>query len=151
MSKQGTNKPGICRLLIAASAISVGTALGAMPAHAQETTAARQFNVPAQSLGKALLEFGRQAEISISAPSEATNGKTSHPVVGRMTPQQALARLLQGTGLRYEFVNASAVRVIAARENASAEQGQGPAPFENDGADQTIVVTGTRLSGVREK
>jgi outer membrane cobalamin receptor len=71
-----------------------------------------------------------------------------------MTTAQALARLLEGTGLKFEFVNASAVRVVSARGSgnaSSADQLQRTASAENDPASQTIVVTGTRLSGVRDK
>jgi outer membrane receptor protein involved in Fe transport len=147
---KGMTGTGFCKFLVATSALSVGAALAA-PAHAEEAAAVRQFNVPAQPLGKALLELGRQAGISISVPSEATNGKTSHAVSGRMTTGQALAQLLQGTGLTFQFVNESAVRVVgsAASDGASVlAQGEAQDALSPSGSEAgEIVVTGTNIRG----
>lgn len=81
-------------------------------AQAQEAVA--RFAIPAQPLASGLLALGRQARISIAAPAALVAGKTGRPVQGELTVKAALERMLEGTGLRYEFVGANAVRIRAA-------------------------------------
>lgn len=149
MLNKGISSAKACRLLIAASALSCATALGASAAYAQEAATTRQFNVSAQPLNRALLDLGRQAGISISASSDVTQGKRSRAVVGRMTARQALVQLLEGSGLTFEFVSESAVRVFL---NASNRAGA-PAALSESETDQSvqadIVVTGTNIRGAR--
>jgi outer membrane receptor protein involved in Fe transport len=151
MLNKGISSARACRLLVAASALSFAAALTASAAYAQEAAATRQFNVPAQPLNRALLDLGRQAGISISAPSDLTRGKTSHAVSGRLTTREALFQLLQGSGLTFQFVNPSAVRIFSdsapsgtRRPNrVSTQAGDGnPATDDADVAD--IVVTAQR-------
>lgn len=84
----------------------VTTALTAiMPAPVQaQGTAAQQagevrFSIPAQPLSDALIQFGRQSGLQVSADSALTAGLRSSGVDGAMTPQAALNQLLAGTGL----------------------------------------------------
>ncbi|MBS1001258.1 TonB-dependent siderophore receptor [Acetobacter persici] len=85
------------------------------PLHAQ-TTAAKEFHIPAQSLPAALTQFGRQAGLQVSIPASLVEGKTSHAVNGTMSPSQSLAQILSGTGLTYR-VNASVVTLVPATAN----------------------------------
>ena len=61
-----------------------------------------RLDIGAQPLAEALIAFGAQTGISVVAASELTAGKTCRTVRGQFTRQQALARLLQGTGLVFE-------------------------------------------------
>ena len=65
--------------------------------------AERAFDIPAQPLNQALVQFGRQAGMSASADASLTQAQRSAPVKGTMTWQQALTTLLGGTGLTYRL------------------------------------------------
>jgi iron complex outermembrane recepter protein len=69
------------------------------------------FDIPAQSVSSALIAFGRQAGISVSVPSDLPPNLTSHVLVGTFTPMDALRKLLDGTPLTFEFVDAETVRI----------------------------------------
>lgn len=80
------------------------------PARAQSATAAgdaaavlstRAYNITAQPLGSALLSFGRQSGLQLTAPGELLRGVKTSGVHGQLTSQQALGQLLAGTGLSY--------------------------------------------------
>lgn len=86
----------------------VSTALaGVMPVQgfAQGTTQSREisFNIPAQPLADALIQFGRQAGLQVSADQAMTANLRSTAVNGAMAPQQALNQILSGSGLGYRI------------------------------------------------
>ena len=57
------------------------------------------FNIPAQALGSALNAYADVANVQLSYPAELTGGLKSTAVSGALTAQQALQRLLVGTGV----------------------------------------------------
>lgn len=61
------------------------------------------FNIPPQPLGDALASFGRQSGMQVSVDGDIARGVASPGVSGTMTPEQALARLLAGTGITYRM------------------------------------------------
>jgi len=99
---------------MAATALaSLGASLGAS---AQEVTqeatggaadmaqaATQTFNIPPQPLAEALISFGRQAGLQVSAESASIQGISSPGVRGTMTRDQALNALLSGTGMVYRI------------------------------------------------
>jgi outer membrane receptor protein involved in Fe transport len=126
---------------IGALALSCSTmAIAATPAAAQSQM--RAFDIPAQSLSSALLEFSRQADILVVVAPELTAGKHSQAIKGTMSPDQAVRLLLRGTqlqpavnpggGYRIERVSAVAVADADADEDAS-------------GVNPDVVVTGTHI------
>jgi outer membrane receptor protein involved in Fe transport len=84
--------------------------MAASPAAAAEV----QFDIPAGRLSDALIALAEQAGITIGLGDPALAGLRSRPLHGRMPVQAALARLLAGSGYRYEFVDARAVRILRA-------------------------------------
>ncbi|MDN7867671.1 TonB-dependent receptor [Burkholderia multivorans] len=62
-------------------------------------TSRRAFDVPAGPLEATLNRFGREAGLLIAFPPELTAGLTSGGVHGRFDVDDALARVLAGTGL----------------------------------------------------
>ncbi|WP_206742905.1 TonB-dependent receptor [Erythrobacter sp. SG61-1L] len=75
--------------------------LAGSPANAKEQPATRDFNIPAQPLASALLDFSRVAGVAVSARSELTQNRNSPGVSGKHTAEKALQLLLTGTGLTY--------------------------------------------------
>lgn len=62
-----------------------------------------KVNLLSQPLGKALGEYSLQTGIAVFAPAALLRGKTSQRVQGTMLPEQAIALLLQDTGLEAEL------------------------------------------------
>ena len=72
------------------------------PVAVHADAAAMHFDIKAQPLSEALMAFGAQTGAIVMASSELTAGKISKPVIGQLTCQDALTRMLQGTGLKFE-------------------------------------------------
>lgn len=68
-----------------------------------EQAATRQFAIPAQSLGSALTQFGRQSGLQVSLNAAIADGLATNGVNGDLAPEAALRQLLSGTGLTYSF------------------------------------------------
>ncbi|WP_141232920.1 TonB-dependent receptor [Pseudomonas sp. Irchel 3A7] len=83
-------------LPLSALAASLLLALGAT-AHAQEKV---ELDLPGTRLDKALNALARQLSVQIIFASDITLGKTTKALKGSYTPQQALARLLDHSGLK---------------------------------------------------
>jgi TonB-dependent siderophore receptor len=82
------------------------------PSAADTTTAQAgpiSFNIPAQPMTEALIQFGRQANMQTSADAALVQNLRSRAVNGRMTWQDALAALLAGSGLTYRLNGAMVV------------------------------------------
>jgi iron complex outermembrane receptor protein len=116
-------------------------ALCAAPAAAQEA-APRQYQLSGQALGSALRTVSVLSGQAIVAPSELVAGKTSRPLMGTYSTEDAVARLLDGSGLvAVQVGNALVIRRQSA-ESAQDAQGDG----EGVGG-EAILVTGTRIRG----
>jgi iron complex outermembrane receptor protein len=94
-------------------------------AHAQqaagsENTRQIAFNIPAQDMNAAVLAFARHAGIRVFYDTSKLRGLQSLAVAGTMSPQDALARLLTGSGLTYRFTSATAVTIGAPQSAAGA-------------------------------
>lgn len=74
---------------------------GGQPLLAQSQT--RTFDIPAQPLTSALTAFGDQAGMQVTVDTAILAGRTSQPVSGSMAPEEALRRLLAGSGITWRF------------------------------------------------
>ena len=64
----------------------------------------KSFNLPAEEFPKAILEFYHQSKVEVLfIASDSLRAITTQPVVGELEPREALDRMLQGTGLTYDF------------------------------------------------
>lgn len=61
------------------------------------------LNIPAQPLGSALQEFGRQTNVQVLYSPGDVQGKNSRAVKGKMEPQLAIATLLAGTSTTHSL------------------------------------------------
>ncbi len=105
------------------------------------------FDIREQKLPSALLDFGRQAGISIIAPNDLVTDQVSPALQGDFTPQRGLSVLLSGTGLRFEFVTAEAVRIYRPADPRIAPVAA-HRHHEIEGDADRVVVTGTTISGL---
>ncbi len=76
--------------------------MAATPVIVDADDATTHFDIKAQPLSEALMAFGVQTGTIVMASSELTTGKISKPVAGQLTRQEALTRMLTGTGLKFE-------------------------------------------------
>ncbi len=60
----------------------------------------KSFDIPAQPLSKALLQYSQQSDVVVAAPYPLVEGKQAPALKGNMAPDVALDRLLAGSGLR---------------------------------------------------
>lgn len=72
---------------------------------------ALRFDIPPGPLGAALDAFGSAAGVRVEIEDEAIRGLDSPGVSGLLTPDQALAELLEGTGVAHRFTDARTVRL----------------------------------------
>lgn len=90
---------------------ALATALVASPAWAQQATAAtirvaqlqseRRFDIPAQPLTDALVAFGQQSGVQVTVDGTVVRNVPAPAVQGTMMSEQALRRLLAGSGLTF--------------------------------------------------
>lgn len=116
---------------VAMRALMVGTMLGtglgllafsAVPASAQ-TTEMRRFDIPAQLLSRALRSLAEQAGLQIAYETAIAADAMAPAIAGSMTVEQALQRLLSGSGLAYSFTASNTVAILA--QDGSATNGDG--------------------------
>jgi outer membrane receptor protein involved in Fe transport len=98
-------------------------------------------DIPALPLADALVVFARQTGLHVVYVSEVVRNQTSHAVNAGLSANEALPRLLQGTGLRFQYLTAHSVRILAAEagavERPDAAGESRPLP--------EIMVTGSRI------
>ena len=79
--------------------VAIAASLGAAPVLAQGA-ATYAIALPAQPLGAALNELARQARFQLMVHPDLVAGKNAPAVAGSLSAQQALDRLLAGSGLQ---------------------------------------------------
>jgi hypothetical protein len=94
---------------------SVLCALGTGAAGAQsavfEGTRRSDLEIAAGTAPQSLREFVRQTGLQVLFEFDAVRHHTTHAVSGRLDPSEALALMLAGTGLAFEFVNERTISV----------------------------------------
>jgi len=102
------------RILFLSIALALQSA--AVTAIAQETRVASEA-IPAQPLDRALNELSRQTGLQFVYNAQQAGNPRTRPMPAGLAPQQALEQLLDGTGLRYRYLNDTTV-TIEARSDA---------------------------------
>jgi iron complex outermembrane receptor protein len=69
--------------------------------------------IPAGPLAEALATFARQTGLHLVYVSDVVRNRKSHEAAAGLSPDAALARLLQGTGLRFEYLTPRSIRILA--------------------------------------
>jgi iron complex outermembrane receptor protein len=132
---------GILRTL----SICVPVALAEAPPALAQTVANSTLDadIPAQPLAQALAAFASQTGLQLVYVSGVVRSQKSHAVSAGMSSQDALSRLLRGTGLRFEYLTPHSIRILAA-----------PAPKTNAAGttadeDEVIVTANRREEAVQ--
>jgi iron complex outermembrane receptor protein len=102
---------GILRALpicaIALFDVPAALAEGAQPA-------ALSADIPAQPLALALEAFARQTGMQLVYVSGVVRDQSSHAVSAGLGAKEALARMLEGTGLKFEYLTPRSIRILTA-------------------------------------
>ncbi|KAF6686169.1 TonB-dependent siderophore receptor [Pseudomonas sp. EKM23D] len=83
---------------------------------------ALEINIPAQPLGTALQEFGRQTNMQVLYSPTDVQNKSSATVKGKLAPEQAIAALLKGSGINYSL-QGNAITISANSSSSTLELG----------------------------
>ncbi|MBU4062330.1 TonB-dependent receptor [Hyphomonas sp.] len=153
------------RSLLGAAALSVFVAgpLGSARAEAPRAAAAVEVSIEASALGDALRAFSAQAGISVIFSERQVAGREAAALKGAYTPDAALRRLLDGTGLQAVRGEGGAYVLRGAAPDGTPGGGAGedekpgaparvPQPDPEIAATElraeTVIVTGTSLRGL---
>jgi outer-membrane receptor for ferric coprogen and ferric-rhodotorulic acid len=115
--------------------------------------ATRTFDIPAESLGDALLRFGQEAGVQMSVESKLVTGKQAAALHGSYTTEEGLHQLLSGTGLAARFTGPNIVTIEAVPGsrvlNPVKVEGQTTSPYGvgSVGVNGSTDVTATEGSG----
>lgn len=69
-------------------------------------------HIPAQSLGTALQSFAKARELYLVYAAQDVTEVRTQGAIGELTDEEALQRLLEGTGLTYRYVDAKTVSIV---------------------------------------
>jgi outer membrane receptor protein involved in Fe transport len=97
-------------------------------------------DIPARPLAEALTEFASQTGLQLFYESEIVRHRRSHVATAGLSIDEALARLLQGTGLRYEYLTPRSIRILGAAAGPVEALAFNSAPEEL----REIIVTANR-------
>jgi outer membrane receptor protein involved in Fe transport len=112
--------------------------------------AAETFNVPSGALSAALDAYTRQSGIDIAVSAQALKGVESKGVAGDMSPEEALSRILSGTGFSTRHVG-NGVAIVRAPRSADEvpleKIATAAAPSVSGAALETVTVTSSKIGG----
>jgi iron complex outermembrane recepter protein len=102
----------VLRTLAICTPVALAGAQAASVQGAEPATLAA--DIPTQSLARALEAFASQTGLQIAYVSGVVRNQKSHAVPAGVSEQEGLTRLLQGTGLKFEYLTSHSVRILAA-------------------------------------
>lgn len=113
-------------VLFSGTALSLGVLAGGpalmvltAPAVLAQNATTHRLDIAAKPLGQALRDLARQTGLQIAYRTSVAAGATAPAVSGTMTAEQALSRLLAGSGLNYSFTGATTVTILGNASDAS--------------------------------
>lgn len=120
-------------------------ALAAASASAQSNKVL-SLDIESQGAGPALMQLGRAAGVQIMLTEGAGAKIEVESLKGEYRFEEALAALLNGTGLTYEFTAENVVLVTQTREGEEGESDDAALPDEDDTLELSPqIVTGSRM------
>jgi iron complex outermembrane receptor protein len=121
-------------------------------------TEIHSFSIPSEDPVAAMLDFYHQSGVLLSADGDAVKGKRFAAVSGQISVDEALHRLVDGTGLTYVYINNTAVSIRPAAGPVAAPpahsvEGKGaahPAASETPVVEEIVVTAQRREQNVQE-
>jgi iron complex outermembrane receptor protein len=101
--------------------------LGALPVFSQSSSV-YDFSLPSASLSDSLEKFSSATGLDVAARAEGLKGKSAPAITGKLTAEQALKRLLAGSGLSHRFTSPGAVAILEPQAEGDTDGGETLAP-----------------------
>jgi outer membrane receptor protein involved in Fe transport len=133
------------RVRIAEPALAITLLVAPAAASTQQT----RFDIPAGTLGQALIALGQQAHITVGITDPRLAAIRSPGVRGRMDVRHALTKLLSGTGYGFILKGGSA-RIVAAAPAHRAPPRKPPQARSVEAADTSDIIVTASKQDVRE-
>src|SRR5688572_25350545 len=107
--------------------VRIAIAMAFCTAAGAQEPASINVSIQPQPIRAALKEFGEQTGLQVLLRVEdvSTDGIMAPAVTGKLTPKVALDKLLEKSGLTYEFVNARTVRILGKGAQATSRVATG--------------------------
>jgi iron complex outermembrane receptor protein len=136
------------KISAATIAISVSWLIGT-------TAIASAFNIPGGTLAAALEAYSAQSGLQLAISSDGLAGTQTKGVSGEMTPEQALSRILSGTGFTSRHIGNSIAVIRASADRSENETGElanvqlaaATASAASGAALETVTVTSSKIGG----
>lgn len=124
-------------LMAAAACVAISSAT---PAEARI-----RFDLPEQSLEESLRAIGKTANLNILIDRSLVAGLRAPALKAEFDPAQAIAQLLQGTRLTYEFVNDNTVVLAPASAAPTKTEGASDSKAEREKDLETVIIRSEKL------
>ncbi len=132
------NPIGIIKSIYYVTILALLLISGPSAVYAQEP-AAQQIEIATQPLEEALVEVGQQYGIVVVVPEEIAAGRSAPAISGDLTADEAVAQLLEGSGLEARRSDSGAIIIAQAGRQSQADN---LSPQQRD----EIVVRGERAA-----
>ena len=100
-----------------------------------------ETSIPSQALGPALRDLAQSRDMQVLYFTSEVRDLRTSGASGNLTADEALSRLLSGTGLTYRYVDANAVTIVPAGGAPAAAQAADPP------AGHVAQMSGSKVSG----
>jgi iron complex outermembrane receptor protein len=118
---------------------------------AASNVSAKEFNIPSGDLASALDDYISQSGISVVAPGEVLKGARTAGVRGNLSDDEALTRLLSGTGFKANKDASGFVGITRSQSSSSVTQETQPLQIAQasgaHAAVETVTVTSSKIGG----
>lgn len=102
-----------------AAAVACLTTFGLSVAQDVQAAVKKQTTIRAQGLGPALQQLARDRDVQLVYRSELVGSRQTSGAAGELTFEEALTRLLEGTGLTFQYLDEKAITIVPLAETSS--------------------------------
>jgi outer membrane receptor protein involved in Fe transport len=110
-----------------------------------QTAQPRSFTIRAQPLADALTLFGQQSGLQVTLDAGIVAGLMTPGLNGSFTPEEALRRLLAGTGITWRFTDANTVALAKPPAGAAGPVTLAPVTVTGERVARSIMETSTSV------
>lgn len=107
-----------------ATAVACLTTLGLATAQDVHAAIKRHITIPAQGLGPALRQLAKDRDVQLVYRSEVVGDRQTSGAVGELTFEEALTKLLAGTGLTFQYLDDKAITIVALANSSALPPGE---------------------------
>src|SRR6185437_14876957 len=128
--------------------LKASAAVGILAAALATAVQAETFNIPAGDLKSALDAYAKQTGLQMMVPADAVKGIRSQGAVGNLNSDEALSRILRGTGFAPYRQSTDEIGIVRKRSSENVQDislAQAVPPLR--ATVETVTVTSSKLGG----